>query len=328
MADDPTPEVWADLRANRPVAEGELVTRVATLDGQDTAVLLGMDADGDLHLLAPVAGGPTTQDIPDLNGLRVRHRITAAGDYLDVTATAPHERVFTPVCRELIHALHAEGREPWSAAATIIRQWQSAWKPTRLQMSRAVQVGLAGELLVLQRVLLPALGPAAVVQWSGPESERHDFVAGQVHLEVKTTRASRQEHEISRLDQLWRPPEGRLILVSVQLEQTIGGALTVATLIDEVLDGIRGDPAAVDDFLIKLSRLDWSDEMRRSGELIRFELREAALYEVDDDFPRLPEGFQAPNGVVAVRYTVSLANLPMIGVDEVQQAVRAAMAPT
>lgn len=326
MADDPTPEVWAELRANRPVADGELVTREAMCDEKRTAVLLGVDADGDLHLLAPVAGAPPSQEIPDLNGLRVRHRITPAGDYLDLTATAPHERVFSPVCRELIQAIHMEGREPWSAAATIIRHWQSAWKPTRLQMSRSVQVGLAGELIILLRVILPALGPRGVAQWSGPESERHDFVAGRLHLEVKTTRGSRHEHEISRVDQLWRPDGGRLILVSVQLEQTIGGASTLATLIDEVLNIIRGDPAAVDDFLLKLSRLDWSDEMRRSGELIRFDMRDASLYEVDDHFPRLAEDFRPPSGVVAIRYTVSLANLPMVGLDEVMEAVRAATA--
>lgn len=327
MADDPTPEIWAELRTNRPLSDGELVTRAAMFDGRDTSILLGMDADGDLHLLAPVDSGPPQQEIPDLNGLKARHRITPAGDYLDLTATAPHERVFTPVCRELIQALHSEGREPWSATATIVRHWQSAWKPTRLQMSRAVQVGLAGELIILLRVILPALGPRGVTQWSGPESERHDFVIGRLHLEVKTTRGSRQEHEISRLDQLWRPEGGRLILVSVQLEQTIGGAATLATLIDEVLDFIRGDPAAVDDFLIKLSRLNWSDEMRRSGELMRFDLREASLYEVDDHFPRLAEDFRPPGGVVAVRYTVSLANLPVVGVDEVLDAVQAAMAP-
>ena len=176
-------------------------------------------------------------------------------------------------------------------------------------MSRSAQVGLVGELLILQRILLPVLGPQAVFHWSGPDQERHDFVVGPVHLEVKATRGSRHEHEISRLDQLWTAVGDRLFVASVQLEETQGGYLTIATLIDAIIDVIRTDSAAVDDFLLKLFRLDWDDEMRRSGELMRFNLRDATIHEVDDAFPRLAPNFRPPSGVVAVRYTISLANL-------------------
>jgi hypothetical protein len=323
MAEEPNPEAWAELRAERPISDDGLVTRAVLHRGEATAILMGMDAEGDLHLLIPVSGGPSTQEFPDLNGLVVRHRITSEGEFLDLVATAPHERVFTPVCREVIEAVHAQNRAPWAAVASIIRQWQSAWRPTREYMSRTTQVGLAGELIILARIMVPALGASAVLSWSGPERERHDFVSGDLHLEVKTTRGSRHEHEISRLDQLWVPGGRRLLLASVQLEASIGGALTLASLIDELIDLIRDDAAAVDDFLRKLSRLDWSDEMRRSGELLRFHLRAAALYEVDEEFPRLRQDFQPPSGVLAVRYTVSLANLPTLGVDEVVDMLRA-----
>ena len=57
--------------------------------------------------------------------------------------------------------------------------------------------------------------------------------------------------------------------------------------------------------------------MRRSGELMRFHLRDAALYEVDGTFPRLPETFAPPSGVIAVRYTISLANLPPVDTTEI-----------
>ncbi|RVG77430.1 PD-(D/E)XK motif protein [Sinorhizobium meliloti] len=326
MAEEPNPEAWAELRSGRPISDDALVTRGLHYRGEETAILMGMDVEGDLHLLVPVSEGPSFQAFPDLNGLMVRHRVTSEGQFLGLVATAPHERVFNPVCREVVEAVLVQNREPWAAAASIIRQWQSAWRPTRQYMSQTTQVGLAGELIVLAKIMIDALGARAVLLWSGPESERHDFVSGNLHLEVKTTRASRHEHDISRLDQLWAPDDRRLLLASVQLEASIGGTLTIASLIDEVIDLIRDDPAAVDDFLLKLSRLNWSDEMRRSGELLRFHLREAALYDVDDEFPRLNEDFRPPSGVLAVRYTVSLANLPTLGVDEVIGMVRASQA--
>ncbi len=62
--------------------------------------------------------------------------------------------------------------------------------------------------------------------------------------------------------------------------------------------------------------------MRKSGELLRFHLREAALYEVDEYFPRLRKDFRPPSGVLSVRYAISLANLPSLGVDEVIEMLK------
>ena len=325
MDDAPSPPHWAELRAERPNVDEALATREVLRNDAGTGILIGMDQEGDLHLLIPVSGGPRTAEPADLAGLRVRHRITADGEYLGLLASAPHERVFTPFCREVIDAVHSDGREPWAAVAAAIRQWQSAFRPDRQAVTRAAQVGLAGELLVLQRILLPVLGAQAVFHWSGPDKERHDFVTGSIHLEVKATRGSRHEHEISRLDQLWSAEGDRLFVASVQLEETQGGHLTVAALIDVIIDAIRTDSAAIDDFKLKLFLLDWDDEMRRSGELMRFNLRDATLHEVDAAFPRLPPDFRRPSGVVAVRYTISLANLEPLDPADVVAMIGAAV---
>ena len=264
MTDVPSRELWAQLREQRPSFEGALATHEVDVDGHPTGILMAVDQQADLHLLVPVTRPPIAQEPADLNGLKVRHRITADGEYLGLLASAAHEHVFTPVCREVIDAIHIRRREPWAAVGNIIRQWQSAWRPSRQTMSKQAQVGLVGELLILLRVMVPSLGPEAVFRWSGPQRERHDFIHGAIHLEVKTTRGSRHEHEISRLDQLWAPPGRRLLLASVQIEESIGGAGTLADLIDELVQVFRVDSAASDDFQTKLVQLDWDEEMRRS----------------------------------------------------------------
>ena len=177
---------------------------------------------------------------------------------------------------------------------------------------------------MLKTLMIPCLGPAAVDQWSGPESERHDFVGDTLHLEVKTTRKSRHEHEIARLDQLRVPNGCQLLLASIQLEQSVGGDETLATGMDAIIDLLRGDAAALDTFMTKMVNIGWSDEMRNSGELLRFFLRAAYVYAVDDDFPRLPNDFSPPSGVVSVKYTIDLANLPALGMDEVTEVIKAA----
>lgn len=285
---------------------------------------MAMDAAGGLHLLVPIGDDAPSVEPPDLNGLKVRRRTLENGTFLDLIASPSHEHVFSPVCREVIEAVHLRRREPVGAVTSIIRAWQAAWRPSQLAMEKTVQVGLVGELFVLRQLMLPCLGPAAIGRWSGPDWERHDFVGERLHVEVKTTRKSRHEHEISRLDQL-RISEGRsLLVVSVQLEESIAGNLTLADLIDSIVDQVRPEPGISYEFLSKVESLGWTDEMRQSGELMRFFLRDASIFVVDEDFPRLPDDFCPPPGIVAMKYTISLANLPSLGMEEAVALIQSA----
>jgi len=323
MIDLPTSSLWAQLRADRPAHDDALATASAgtTRDGRE--LLYGIDRRADLHLLIPFDGNAEGEKPADLQGLRVRHQVIE-GDlhYLDLAASAAHERCFSPLVGEVLTAVIEQGREPMKAVSSIIRAWQSAWKPAALGMSKPVQVGLFGELLTLEKIMIPALGPESIHFWSGPEYERHDFVLSRLHLEVKTTRKSRHEHEISRIDQLDTPAGRKLIVVSILLEESIAGDESVATKMDTVIDLIRSDPAGSDAFMAKMAQVGWSDELRRSGELLRFHIRDAHIYEVNEAFPRLPVGFSCPEGVVAMRYTVDLTNIPSIDVDDVIALVR------
>lgn len=324
MVDGLTPTHWSQLRALRPQSEDALAVIPIIVDGNETTLSSAMDQAGLLHLLIPVSQGPAGSLPADLNGLKVRHRRLETGEVLDLSAPPSHEQVFTPFCNEIVDAVVRQSREPWKAVAAIVRAWQSAWKPARQAMDKIVQVGLFGELLVLRSLMVPILGPAAVYQWSGPECERHDFVGDQLHIEVKTTRKSRPEHEISRLDQLHAPVGCQLLFVSVQLEESIGGNESLASLVDAIIDLLRGDVAALDLFMTKMTNMGWSEEVRNSGELLRFFVRGADVYAVDDDFPRLPDGFSPPSGVVSVKYAIDLANLPSLGMDEVGAIIKAA----
>lgn len=289
------------------------------IDGASTEVSLGIDSRGWLHLLIPMSSQEATEKPADLNCLRVRHRMLDGAAVIELSAPPSHERVFTPFCREIIDAVVVQNREASRALAATVRAWQSAWKPVRQEMDKATQVGLFGELVVLRYLLIPALGTSAVGCWSGPEFERHDFVLDHLHIEVKTTRKSRAEHEISRMDQLHLPGGKELLFVSIQLEETIGGAETLATQADVIVDLLRTDPAALDAFMTKMVNVGWTDDLRTSGELMQFNVRATGIYGVDATFPRLPETFSAPPGVVAIRYTIDLANLPTLGMDEAME---------
>ena len=85
---------------------------------------------------------------------------------------------------------------------------------------------------------------------------------------------------------------------------------------------LRDDAAATDLFMAKMRTLGWNDELPRSGQLLRFEVRDTRIFEVEGAFPRLPASFSPPDGVIALRYTIDLANVPSIGRDEAIDALR------
>jgi hypothetical protein len=328
MIEPPSPELWAQLRSRRPAYEEALETSVIAGVPGARPSMYAMDRRGELHLLLPVDGPPPDHRLADLRGLRVRQQeLAGQGAYVDLVAGASHEEMFSPLCAAVLNCIVQQGRLPWDAVTSTVRAWQAAWKGAQSCMEKTVQVGLYGELLILEHIMLPALGPRAVLHWSGPDRERHDFVGERMHLEVKTTRRRRHEHEISRVDQL-HAPEGRtLYLASVILEESAAGAGTLATRIDAVSQLLGTAPAESDEFQAKLVQLGWSDEMRRTGELMRFHHSDSIILTVDDGFPRLPPGFVLPAGVVALRYTVDLANLPVLDKEEVVEAVTRGFPP-
>lgn len=308
-----TPERWGSLRARR--TPHEFVNEPVAPEVEDA--LLGVDPDGRLHLLVGVAEEPPSLP-PDLQSIEVRIR-DGGGTWLDVSARSHHEDLFTMLVNKILYAIRVEGRDRATSVEKTIDELRAALRPLALELSVEKQIGLFGELWVLSNVLLPTVGGRACHLWSGPEGERHDFVGSGVHLEVKTTTRSEQKHEVSRLDQLRAPAEKRLLLASVLLERSILGDDTVADLIDEIVQKLDGDGQAIDTFEGKLRKLNWNDDLRQSGSLLRFNLREVHVFEVEGSFPRLPDDYEPPRGVTAVKYVIDLSARPSLSKAAVQE---------
>jgi hypothetical protein len=159
--------------------------------------------------------------------------------------------------------------------------------------------------------------------WSGPNAERHDFIGEAVHIEVKTTTRSEDRHEISRLDQLRAPAGKRLLLASIQLERSDGGDMTLATLIDSVVEALGTDGYAISDFQSRLGSVQWHDGLRQSSELQRFSLRDAQFFEVEGSFPRMPDDYVPPRGIVAIKYSIDLSSRSVLDMHRVGAIVEA-----
>lgn len=309
---DVTAVRWESLRQRRSPHD----FTVEPVETDFTDCQLGIDADSRLHLLVAVATDPPSLP-PDLQSIEIRV-VENERTWLDISARSHHEDLFTMLVNKILYAIRVERRDPATSVEATIDELRAALRPVAQELGVGEQVGLFGELWVLSNILFPSLGARACHLWSGPLGERHDFVGDAVHIEVKTTTKADEKHEISRLDQLRAPVGKRLLLASVLLERSIAGAATIATLIDEIIVKLGTDGRAIDVFEAKLKNLGWHDGLRQTGSLLRFNLRDAHVFEVEGTFPRLPDDYVPPRGVTGIRYTIDVAARSSLSANEVE----------
>ncbi|MET4577207.1 PD-(D/E)XK motif protein [Ottowia thiooxydans] len=308
-----TRQRWSRLREERTPHE----TIYELADEDFEAGFISVSEDGRLHLLLAIDVAPKSLP-PDLQSIQVRV-LEGEQTWIDISARSHHEELLTLVANKVLYAICTEGRDPALSVERTIDDMRAALRTLVPDLGASEQIGLFGELWVLSNVLFPTIGARACHLWSGPESERHDFVGQGVHVEVKTTTKSEPRHEISRLDQLRAPAGKRLLFISVMLEKSLGGNETLADRVDEIREKLEIDGRALDVFDSRLSQLGWHEGLRQSGALLRFTFRDVHVFEVVESFPRLPDDYIPPSGVIGIKYNIHVGNLPSLDVMEVQQ---------
>jgi hypothetical protein len=313
---------WQDLRSQSQGGG----TLVECVDPSIPGCLIGVDDDGTLHLMIAIGEEPNKIP-PDLEAIVVRI-IETDQLYLDIYAKGHFEMVFTPLANQIFAGVTVQGRKPIDVVMQTIEEFRSALKPVKPDLTLTEQIGLFGEIWVLRYVLIPNIGARACFLWSGPDSERHDFIGHSAHIEVKTTTRSEDKHEISRMDQLRAPCGKRLLFASIQLEKSEAGAMTLAVLIDEVIEVLGKDGKAIDAFESRLAKMRWHDGLRQSAELKKFNLRDAQFFEVEGTFPRLVDDYVPPRGITAIRYTIDISSRPTLDRDIVDEIVQTMCVPS
>lgn len=226
---------------------------------------------------------------------------------------ASQRDIFYSLCRDIVESARTADSEKEAVAIALRRTWR--WH--LLLRGGAVgrlppdeQKGLIGELIVLERLLLPYLQPDdAVATWLGPTGAPKDFEIGRTAVESKARRGGSTPYvAISSEHQLDASGVDRMYLHVVELEQEQAPDKPAMTLTD-VAARCRNaiaerDISAVEVFdgLLTAAGFAWTDDY---GDMRWTEGRHG-LYIVGDGFPRLTAE-SCPAGVQNVRYTIDLA---------------------
>lgn len=312
------PDLWGSLR-DRSTGE-EILAEELLLDGERTNCFAAIDGATRLHLMVAVVDSDV-QLPPDLHGVIVRY-VDVDRTYIDISVQPKLELFVTPIFNQIVLSIFRDGRHPVFVVTEQLELLRKAFSRVGSEISEVKQIGLFGELWALLNIVIPAIGNAAVSRWSGPLFERHDFVGDKAHIEVKSTTKSEDKHEISRIDQL-RPPNGKdLMLVSIQLERSIGGDDTLATMREKIIESLKDDGPAIEEFEEKMISMGWNAGLVQSGTLLKFNVRSVFAFLVDDTFPRLPDDYVPPRGVTAIQYTINISACSVLSLADTMRTAK------
>lgn len=314
MTDQAVSNPWEDLR--RPL-QHDPVSGLRVDATHAWNLYWAIDSDGrPLLALRHAVTSAASLRLPRFNGVEVGHgRATGStDDLLLLTLTDQSLRdVFWRLCIDIVDSTRSCSSESEVVAVFVRRTWR--WHHllrggSASHLSREAQMGLVGELAVLERFILPHTAPVAAVDgWLGPERAPKDFEFGHVGIEAKAHGpAARDEVQISSIDQLSRAGLSALFLCVTRVASSPDPQL--GATVTEIADALRShiensDPAILGTFDAKLtaagldSTHDYSDTKWVVGETVVFEVRE--------EFPRIEPALVSPS-IVRVQYALRLTD--------------------
>lgn len=220
--------------------------------------------------------------------------------------------LFSAMVSDVLRAILATGTGDHSrelrAFLGRIRAWQEFMRKGAVPLSAENEVGLVGELTVLEKMLDIGIAPeTAIKAWSGPLDGLRDFELGFGAIEVKTTVASAGfVAKIGSLEQLDDTNCKPIFLGAVKYALTESGQ-TLPEKLSAIRAKLESDPITLSEFEDRVLAAGYmpahSPQYHR-----RFSLRDIAILEIGENFPRLMHGNVMP-GVISARYEINLEPL-------------------
>lgn len=253
--------------------------------------------------------------LPKLKGIEIT---ASAGDNSDSCILifklidSAHRDIFYRLCKDIVSGATLATSENEAIDIALNRTWR--WHHLLRggsdgRLAPEEQKGLIGELLVLERYLLPTLATFdAISSWRGPLGAPKDFEIGRIGIEAKARRGGAKPFiVISSEHQLDSSGVDSLFLCVFELDQAPSDA-NYSFTISDVAERVRNligvsDNGSLDAFevLLLAAGFDWDDDYSDS----QWVEGPHRIYSVENSFPRVVAG-QILSGVSNVKYSLSL----------------------
>lgn len=276
---------WENFRASVLVAGEQRVHRIS--DSPSIEVFW----DGSTKTIGLWVQSKSPTVIPDSATLLTAISIKVVERYglsfLEIRSTSPPiNREFYLFANAIADRILETGLPTDEAVALELACFSALFEQKRI-LSIERQIGLLGELMILER-LLSVDGPDAIEAWIGPQGEPHDFRIATNEIEVKTSVGNRRVHTINNLTQLIASPACSLFIMSILLGAPgTDSGFSLAGKIDWINDFLAQSPHRQSQFKLGLEsagyvQTDHAHYVRRFG--LR---RPLAIVPVDSQFPSI-----------------------------------------
>ncbi|WP_315806823.1 MULTISPECIES: PD-(D/E)XK motif protein [unclassified Bradyrhizobium] len=268
------------------------------------------EPDGRVALLieAPLSAAPGTPLRISAEGVSLSDRRDAAQGLVRIAVAlerVPLRDVFEVLAADLVEVVRQAATPAQAVALGVARleAWQAFLRSGRRGLSREEQIGLIGELTVLELLAAEIGYEAAVEGWFGPLDGIHDFSRSGIGIEVKAVAGGGNLMRISRLDQLDRRGLSTLLVARPRFQEAPEGR-TLVTASRDIRNALDQSAAGVrpvfDDRLLRAGLIEVD---RQASPLFSFVLQDLYGFEVREEFPRLT-GLSVPAEIVDASYSL------------------------
>lgn len=305
---------WKLLDATHPPINELSVRELDELEIAGKHPLFAVDSSGQRQILIPVPAQKLAEDTAS-SGVQITSRqmvdTGSLRSYVVVICRKPHlNELFSIIITEILNALADDASHPDLTAQKVLNRWRELLEraPSERPDMQTI-VGVFGELWHLRNLV--RINPRSVSCWYGPTEARHDFVAGNISLEVKTSLARTGRFVVIHGHEQMEPTAGgRLYLASMKVDRVEESGESLMDLVNAVTNA-GGDQAVLLPLLARAGFTAYTLELCSS---IRFIVKENRIYAVEGLFPRIvTDSFvqgSLPSGILKLDYTIDLTNEP------------------
>ena len=193
----------------------------------------------------------------------------------------------------------------------LFTDWTQLLKPSHAGIGRSKQIGLWGEMFILNDQIKRAYPVSEAISfWIGPENKKQDFTVNNLALEVKTTLAgSTPSIKITSLDQLERITD-KLYLIQLFINQASSDdaeSMSLQDIYDQIWYSIEENDANTKaNFMLKAGKI--MNKAKKSEKNEKFLYQSYDLYNVDDSFPSISSS-DLPDPIRKVRYDIDSSKI-------------------
>ena len=213
--------------------------------------------------------------------------------------------IFYKFCEDIIES--TRGSSLSDGFSSIVRRWETwitFFQRTALPLSESEIIGLIGEILFLQTVMVEKYGTdRALEAFIGIDKAHKDFEIDNTWYEVKTIHNGVRTVKISSIEQLDADTTGKLEIIT--LDQGTPGTdsnITLNSIVRQFREKLN--QTQLSDFDEKLRKSNYIEDERYDDYNYLFIKRDE--YEVADDFPRIMSGMR-PVGVTKATYEIDIS---------------------